>query len=243
MTRDLLWRGLLAGVIAAACATLFARVFAEPHIDLAIAFETAHAAHGGADEPEIVSRAVQKGLGLFTALTLYGAALGGLFAIAFALCLGRVGRLSGQSLALALAVVGFVVLSLAPALKYPPTPPAVGLHETVGLRTAAHFGMMGLSLVVACAVTWVGVRLRPRLGAPSAAVVGTLAYVVFLSLGQTGLPKINEVPAHFPAVVLWDYRVASIGMQGVLWLGLGLVFGLLVERRSSPAQGPLATAR
>ena len=41
MTRDLLWRGLLAGVIAALCAWLFARLLAEPQIDdlLAIAAE------------------------------------------------------------------------------------------------------------------------------------------------------------------------------------------------------------
>jgi predicted cobalt transporter CbtA len=230
MTRHLLWRGLLAGVIAAVCATLFARAFAEPHIDLAIAFETAHAAHGGADEPELVSRAVQKSLGLLTALALYGAALGGLFAIAFAVCLGRVGRLSGQSLALVLALAGFVVLGLAPALKYPPTPPAVGQHETVGLRTAAHFGMMALSFALACASAWVAVRLRPRLGALNAGAASVLAYVVVLCVGQAALPTINEVPTTFPATVLWDYRVASIGMQAVLWTVLGLTFGLMRDR-------------
>jgi len=38
---------------------------------------------------------------------------------------------------------------LVPAIKYPPTPPAVGLHETVRLRTAAFFAMLALSVAAA----------------------------------------------------------------------------------------------
>ena len=231
MTRDLLWRGLLAGVIAALCATLFARAFAEPHIDLAIAFEAAHAAHGGADAPELVSRATQKGLGLLTALGLYGAALGGLFAIAFTAALGRVGATPPRSLALLLALAGFVALSLAPALKYPPTPPAVGQHETVGLRTGAYFGMIVLSGVLAFAALWVRRRLALRLAAADASLAAIGVYVVALAVAQTALPHIDEVPPNFPATLLWDYRVSSIALQAVLWLVLGVVFGRLADAR------------
>lgn len=226
MTRDLLWRGLLAGVLAAVCATLFARAFGEPHIDLAIAFEEAHAAHhAGGGEPELVSRAVQKGLGLLTALTLYGAALGGLFAIAFAACRGRLGPTAPRALALVLAVAGFLVFGLAPALKYPPTPPAVGQHETVALRTGAYFAMLALSGAGVLAALWVRRRLQLRLSRLDTGLLAAGAYAAVVGLGQLALPTINEVPRDFPATLLWDYRIASMGMQAVLWLVLGLTFG------------------
>jgi predicted cobalt transporter CbtA len=44
------------------------------------------------------------------------------------------------------------------------------------------------------------------------------------------LPAINEVPEGFPAVVLWQFRVASFAMQLIMWTTLGLVFGALTER-------------
>ncbi|MDG2527919.1 CbtA family protein [Caulobacter endophyticus] len=241
MTPRLLWRGMLAGVIAALLAFVFARFLAEPQIDLAIAYEAAHAragapAHPGmahAPEPELVSRATQKGLGLLTALALYGAATGGIFALVFAYAYGRWAKLSPRALALVLAGAAFVVIALVPALKYPPTPPAVGQHETVVLRTIAFFLMIALSVIGALVAHSLGRRLRPRLGALNAALIGAAAYLVLIALAQVLLPAINETPADFPAVVLWNYRVASIGMQAVLWLVVGLVFGSLAKRTLS----------
>ena len=69
MTRDLLVRGMLAGLLAAVLATLFAQLAGEPQVDLAIGFEAARDhTMGMAVEPELVSRAVQRGIGLFTAV-------------------------------------------------------------------------------------------------------------------------------------------------------------------------------
>jgi predicted cobalt transporter CbtA len=50
------------------------------------------------------------------------------------------------------------------------------------------------------------------------------------------LPGIDEVPDGFPAVVLWRFRVASFGMQLLMWATIGLAFGALTERaiKSSP---------
>jgi hypothetical protein len=47
---------------------------------------------------------------------------------------------------------------------------------------------------------------------------------------QIVLPDINEVPADFPATVLWKFRMASLGMQAMTWSTIGLVFGALAER-------------
>ena len=44
------------------------------------------------------------------------------------------------------------------------------------------------------------------------------------------LPAVNEVPEQFPAVVLWNFRVASMGAQLIMWATLGLLFGALSQR-------------
>jgi len=80
MTPSLLWRGMLAGLVGAFVAATVALLFAEPSIDAAIAFEAARSAHHmGGEEVELVSRATQKTYGLYTAMLVYGAALGGVW--------------------------------------------------------------------------------------------------------------------------------------------------------------------
>ena len=235
MTRDLLWRGMLAGILAALAAMLFARAFAEPQVDLAIAFEAAHAAHHdmpspAVDDVELVSRATQKGLGLGTALILYGAAVGGLFSLVFAFGYGRMSRQGPRAYALLLGTFAFVAIALVPAIKYPATPPAVGQHETVALRTIAYFGMIGVSLIALV----LAIRLKPLLDRwfdGFGSIIGAaLAYVAIIALAQFGLPPINEVPSNFPATLLWDFRVASLGTQLVLWIVLSLSFGAMARR-------------
>lgn len=227
---------MLAGVLAAVLVTLFARVFAEPQVDLAIAFEAAHEqarmAHGPsmAHEPALFSRATQKGLGLLTAVTLYGAAVGGIFALVFAYAYGRLSRLGPRGLALVLASVAFLVIGLVPSLKYPATPPAVGQHETVALRTQAFFLMIAFSGTLAVLALKLGRRLLTRLGMLNAGLVAVAAYVVAVAVAQLLLPPINEVPKDFPATVLWNFRIASIGMQALLWGMIGLGFGALAKR-------------
>src|SRR5687767_1679556 len=103
MMKALLMRGMLAGAIAGLAAFVFAYIFGEPQIEYAIAFEEQAAAAPGAGsgaqahEGGSVSRSVQATFGLLTALTVYGAGIGGLFAIAFALAYGRIGRLGARS--------------------------------------------------------------------------------------------------------------------------------------------------
>lgn len=77
MMGRLLSRGMFAGILA----FLFARIFGESQVNLSIAYEAHQAALAQEPtEPELVSRAVQAGWGLLTAIVVYGAAYGGLFA-------------------------------------------------------------------------------------------------------------------------------------------------------------------
>ena len=53
--------------------------------------------------PELVSRAVQAGIGLFTGVTVYNTAFGGLFALVFALAYRRMGDFGPRTTAALLA--------------------------------------------------------------------------------------------------------------------------------------------
>lgn len=240
MTKKLLWRGMLAGILAAVLATLFARVVAEPQIDLAIGVEQSHAAHqmampgaagaGEQEEEELVSRATQKGAGLMTALALYGAAVGGIFSLVFAYGYGRFARMGPRSFALLLAALAFGLIVIVPGIKYPQTPPAVGKHETVGLRTAAYFGMIILSLAGAVIAVRARVALARALHPIDATLAAVAVYLAIVGVDQFLLPTIDEVPADFPATLLWNFRIASIAMQLVLWTAIGIAFGAWAER-------------
>jgi putative cobalt transporter subunit CbtA len=232
MVRALLIRGMLAGVVAGLVAFVFAWIFGEPQINLALAFEQhLHAAAGEASEPELVSRAVQSTAGLLTGIIVYGCALGGIFSLVFAYAYGRIGSLSPRSTAAILAVLGFVVLILVPQIKYPANPPSIGEPATIAARTALYFTMIALSVIAAVAATSTARQLAKGLGDWNSAIVGGATYLVVITLTMMILPPINEVPAAFSATTLWQFRLASLGVEVVLWMALGLIFGVLADQR------------
>lgn len=239
MMSAILARGMLAGVLAGLLAFGFAWVFGEPQVDLAIAFEAhMHQLAHDPPEPELVSRAIQSTLGLFTGTAVYGAALGGVFALAFAYAFGRLGRMSARTTALVLAAAGLVVLIVVPQLKYPANPPSIGNPETIGPRTALYFGMIAMSVIAALAGLAAGRQASPRLGQWNAALLGAAIYIVIVSVVMLVLPPVNEVPAAFSATTLWRFRVASLGVNTVVWTVLGLAFGALIDRQSTRAPKP-----
>jgi hypothetical protein len=241
---------MLVGVIAGLCAFGFARVFGEPQVDRAIAFEEQTAAAEQAasgkpavEEPEIVSRTTQAGFGLLTGVVVYGAAVGGLFSLVFAYAYGRLGRLGPRGTAAFLALGGFVAVVLVPFVKYPATPPAVGSPETIGARTELFFVMIVVSLAAAVASVSLAQRLWARHGAWNASIIAGLAFVVVIAIAQYALPTVNEVPENFSADLLWRFRTASLGIHVILWTVIGLGFGVLAERRLANRAGRTVTAR
>ena len=248
MVRQLLLRGMLAGVLAGLLAFGFAKIFGEPQVDHAIAFEEqldktkaqstagAMSMSGGmsmsndaAPEPVLVSRAVQAGLGLFTGVVVYGAAFGGLFALVFAYAYGRIGALSPRATSALLAGAAFLTLVVVPDLKYPANPPSVGHADTIGQRTELFLAMILISIAALVVAVVLGRRLTSRLGGWNAGFVGGAVFILLVAIAQLSLPAINEVPDQFPAVLLWRFRIASIGLEAILWAAIGLVFGILAE--------------
>ena len=247
MAGTLLLRGMLVGIVAGLLCFTFLKVFGEPQVDTAIAFETrmnetrdqAKAQEALAKgivmakeepEPELVSRPVQAGIGLLTGVTVYSASFGGLFALAYSLVFGRLGAFGPRATSALLAGAGFVSVYLVPNLKYAANPPSVGEPDTIGMRTAFYFAMIAISLAAMIASVMLQRRIVDRLGAWNASLASGAAYVIVVLVVALLLPVVNEVPSNFPAVVLWQFRIASLGAQLLMWTTLGLVFGAVTER-------------
>ena len=268
MEQKLVLRGLLAGALAGLVTFLFARVFAEPVIQKAIDYENARDAAQDAlnrtppeQHSETFTRTVQANLGLGTGMILFGAAMGVLFAITYAVCLGRVGRLQPRTIALAVAAGGFLALYLVPFLKYPANPPAIGHPDTIKQRGALYLVMVGASVVLLIGAVVLGRYLTARFTTWTATLLAVGAFVVVIgvlmwllpSYGDLAFNRANfrgqatETPqplrdAHgrlvfpgFPADVLAQFRLYSVGAQVLLWTTLALVFAPLADRIVRPA--------
>jgi predicted cobalt transporter CbtA len=220
--RKLLICGLVAGLVGGLLAFGFMSLAGEPAVDEAIAYEEANAPPGPEEEPGPVSRDTQRGFGLLTASTVYGLALGGIFALVFAYVYGRVGRAGPGRTALWLAGAAFLVVYLVPFVKYPPNPPAVGDADTIGDRTALYVVMIWISVFAAIAA----VRLRRSIGT----FLAVLAYVAVVAVAGLALPTYHDIPADFPATTLYEFRLASVGTQLIMWASIGLVFAAAAQR-------------
>jgi predicted cobalt transporter CbtA len=228
----LLLRGMVAGLVAGLLAAAFASLISEPSIERAVALEVASAAASGhLREPELVSRSVQKREGLLTAGAVYGAAIGGLFALAFALCHGRLGRQGARETAAALTIAGFVAIVLVPASKYPANPPASGDPDTIGARTALYFFFVLVSLAAMVLAATLYRSSRRRLGRATAGLASTAVAVVLLAAVGFLLPSAEVAGSNIPPDLVSTFRLASLATQAVLWATLGLGFTLALPRQ------------
>jgi Probable cobalt transporter subunit (CbtA) len=268
MEKRIIWRGVLAGAIGGLLAFLFAKIFAEPQIQKAIDYEDGRdhaqeALNSAAgisphEHAEPFSRAVQGNVGIGVALILFGAAMGALFAVAYAIYLGRSGRLRPRSLAVLLAGGGFLGFYLVPFLKYPANPPAIGNDDTIRQRSGLYLLMVLASVLFLVLTVWLGKRLQPRFGTWNATLLAAGVFVVASAVVMLLLPSSGELSANaalhsptetpgpltdstgrivfpgFPADVLFSFRLYSIGAQLLLWGTIALIFAPLAERLLAP---------
>jgi energy-converting hydrogenase Eha subunit A len=272
MEKKLILRGLFAGAVAGLLAFVFGRIFAEPQIQQAIDYESGRdAAQTLLDkaaglpavpaESEVFTRTIQSNIGYGVGIVLFGMAMGALFAVAYAICLGRVGNLRPRTLALLVAAGGFLGFFLVPFVKYPANPPSIGHSETIDRRTGLYLLMVVASIVFLVLAVWIGQKLKPRLGNWNASLLAGAAFIVAIgilmailpSFGHLGVNQANygnhatETPLPltdpsgtivypgFPADVLFDFRFYSVAAQLILWTSIGLIFAPLAERLlSSP---------
>jgi len=267
MERKIIARGVLAGLVAGLLAFVFARILAEPVIQSAIDYESGRDdAQSAIDKalglpvepgsPEIFSRTVQANLGMGAGMVLFGAAMGAVFAVVFAVCLGRVGRIRPRTLAVLVAGAGFLAVYLVPFVKYPANPPSIGRGETIRDRGFLYLTMLLSSVVLLSLAVWLGQRLAPRSGTWNATLLAGLGYVVAVGIVMAILPPLGHLADNvqhygkfatetpqplrapdgtiaypgFPADLLYRFRLYSIGAQLILWSAIGLVFAPMAER-------------
>jgi hypothetical protein len=266
MVQKIILRGLLAGAVAGVLAFAFARIFAEPQIQAAIDYESGRSSTEV--EPELFSRTVQGNLGIGLGMMLFGLAMGALFAVAYTICLGRVGNLRPRSLALLVALFGFLGLYLVPFVKYPANPPAIGHGETIRQRSALYLIMVLASVALLILAVWLGQRLRRRFGNWTATLLAGAAFVTVIGVLMALLPSFGELASNvaaygrhatetplpltdangtivypgFPADVLFEFRLYSVGAQLILWSAIGLIFAPLADRLLAPRPATAPTS-
>jgi hypothetical protein len=233
-------RGLLAGLVAGVLAFGVAYVVGEPSVRAAIALEAADGAHRtesgnagahGHGEAE-VPRSLQETAGLLTGTVLAGVTLGGLVGVLSALALGRFGRLGVRASTLLVTGIGFVCLYVVPFAAYPPNPPAVGERETIGLRTGLYFLLVAISVIGATTAVLVGRQLGARWGAWYAGLASAAGYLLVMTVAVMLLPGYAEIPAGYPAALLYEFRAASFLTSLTLWTVLGVTLAELAHRAS-----------
>jgi predicted cobalt transporter CbtA len=87
-----------------------------------------------------------------------------------------------------------------------------------------------LSAALLVAAVWLGHKLAERLGAWSATLVAGAGYVVAVAILMVVLPTIDETPNDFPAGLLYEFRLYSLGTQLVLWAVIAVVFASMAHR-------------
>jgi hypothetical protein len=265
MEKRLILRGALVGALAGLLAFVFARIFAEPQIQAAIDYESGRdAAQAALDKaagiaaaetgPDLFSRGVQANLGIGVGMIAFGVVMGLLFAVVYAVCLGRVGAVRPRPLAMLVAGGGFLALYLAPFVKYPANPPSIGQPDTIGQRSGLYLLMVACSVILLVSAVVLGRRLQARFGTWNASLIAGAAFLVAIGVVIAALPELGHLGAHsagphatetplplrnpagaivypgFPADVLFDFRLHSVAAQLILWTTIGLAFGPLAER-------------
>ncbi|MFT4036490.1 MAG: CbtA family protein, partial [Patulibacter sp.] len=272
MAKNIVWRGLLAGLIAAIPAFIIAKLLGEPQINKAIdyeggrdsAIEALQAAAGKAVEEmghDPFSRATQSTWGLLTGIVLMGIAYAGFWAFTYGMVREQFAQLSPRALALLVAIAGFLTLYFFPTLKYPANPPAIGHEETIGARTGLYLAMVAVSICAMIVAVWLAVRLQPAKGWWNSILIGAGLFLAIQIVAQLVLPQLGHLSANvaeygrqatetplplkdangtivfpgFPADVLAQFRLYSLVNQLVLWGGIGVIAGSLLQRATAPA--------
>jgi len=212
-------RGALAGVIAGVLGFVFARIFAEPVINQAIAYESGrdrwlallNKAAGrpvAADGPEIFSRTIQSTIGVATGIIAFSAAMGALIAVAYLVMHGRF-NVRPRNLIWMIAASGFAGVYLLPFVKYPANPPAIGHTFTIGTRSQLYLTMVFGSLILLGLAVFLARKLMPRFGMTGAIVLSALAFLAGYGVLIGLLPSLGNLGANVAHANQFGYTRAA----------------------------------
>jgi predicted cobalt transporter CbtA len=109
---------------------------------------------------------------------------------------------------------------------YPPNRPPVGHRHHRHPRCHHHGGNSAAAVTAAAGQR----RLANRWGGWYATLAAIAGYLVVTVGAIVLLPTYNEVPADFPAIVLYEFRRASLITQLALWGTIAVILGELLHR-------------
>ena len=212
-------RGALSGAIAGVLGFAFARIFAEPVIDKAIAYESgrddilaalnkAAGRVAAPDGPEIFSRTIQSTIGIATGIIAFSAAMGAIVAVAYLVMHGRF-AIRPRNLAWLIAGFGFLGVYLLPFVKYPANPPAIGHAFTITTRGQLYLATVACSLVLLGLAVCLARKLAPRVGMVGAVVLSAVAFLVVYGVVIGLLPSLGDLPANVAASNQFGYARAA----------------------------------
>jgi len=212
-------RGALSGFVAGVLGFVFARIFAEPVINKAIAYESGrdavlaalnHAAGRpvAPDGPDIFSRSVQSTIGIATGIIAFSAAMGALIAVAYLVLHGRFG-VRPRNLAWMIAGSGFLGIYLLPYVKYPANPPAIGHSFTIHTRGPLYITMVASSLILLGLAVWLARKLVPRFGMTGAVVLAAAAFLAVYGTEIGLLPSLGNLAANVAHASQFGYARAA----------------------------------
>lgn len=229
--KSLALRGVAAGGIAGLAAGLVGLLVVEIPIRAALLIEEARPVTdvaGHSHDEALVSRPMQV-LGGVLAAVIVGLAIGLVFATAYAMANRWFTNRPPFTRSVTLALAVFGAAALLPWIKYPANPPAVGDPETVNYRTVLYLGLIAAGLLIVYGASWLTARLA-HLTAPVRTTVVLLAAVAATAVVLLAFPATPDaIPADMTADILWQFRLASLAETATLYIGLGVVFGLLVD--------------
>jgi len=225
--------GLLGGLLAG----VWLLLVTEPAIRSALVAEEARrAARGQAPHGELFSRSTQV-VGGVLGTVITGVVLAFVFATVYALVRHRLPGGSDLARTSLLAAVAFGIVGLLPAIAVPANPPGVGELRTVGERTATYGAVLLCGVVIAMLVGALVSLFRDLgTGAVATGIAGAVLAVVLVGLVVLLVPAgPDPVPADISAGLMWRFRLASLGQLLILWGGIGVGGGWLLDRAARRA--------
>jgi Probable cobalt transporter subunit (CbtA) len=208
MVKRLVGRGALSGAVAGLVTFVFARIFVEPVISKAIAYESArddatvrfsqqHLLPAAYPVPgrgtDTFSRTVQMDVGMLCGLVLFGAAMGALVAVGYTIAIGRVGRVRPFQLALLVPAFYFIGLYVVPFAKYPANPPAIGHEDTIRDRGSLYLVALVCSCLFLFLAVFLGQRLHRRFSLTTSVLIAGAGYVVAMGVVFALEPSVGHL--------------------------------------------------
>ncbi len=233
-------RALTAGMAVGVLMGAYMYFVVEPTVDEAIEVEESLVASqpvepGAEDDEPLFDRDEQTAGGVAANLT-YAGVVSCIFGVVFARLRHRLPGATDLVRSVWLAAVSFGAVALMPAIKYPANPPAVGDPDTVDERTVQYLGVIVLSVVAAVGLFRVAKMMGQRMDRSTQIVAMTAITAVVYGLILVLLPGTPDTIApEVPAALVWEFRIRSLGGLAILWAGLGLGLGWLLDRDTAAA--------